>query len=779
MSDAPKTITTFALDGVLRDFPVSFDYLSRSFVAVTLIGVSRTPLVMNVDYRFTGPRQITLTTSQGSPNAFIEIRRLTNATSRIVSFNDGSVLTANDLNISQLQALHVAEEARDMTTLGIGLDQLTIAAVAVAKFLGPKPTNPSTRNDGSPLQYGDRYENTTTNMELTYRGGAWVVNNLDGTLIQSTGGSATVGHSADGSGGFRRTVWSKLSDKVSIKDFGAIGDGTVHPVSEWYTPGFSAYRGYANLAAVQVHYPHVTSGSQSIDWAATQLAVNLRSLVDAPEGVYMFSDRVIIPDFHGIAGSGHGYFFDHSNKFIFTGTGAKSNVAAGLVETSVANPDAGGAYLADSGTRGNVYKILDYTIPFSAAVILGKGSFVYDLGVYPNFDVTAGYAGSDGRLSDNWDVGVWARNSDRWKLGGVVVAGHWRKSALHITATDIGDGKVPSNELGTARECTFQGFRGITGRSPETGGGTNYGFAGTRFIDCVVRPLNHQSARLATSSFLETPFDSPSACVELSGETMRGIQFIGCTFIGRDDINMIFGRTSEILFTSCYEESKAVIVNGVWLANSLGSRMVATSNTVGVKFAENSKYGVDFSPLQTRDSSLVGQRYVNPGVFTPNNGYDDDYSKRIFGSYTGERLRTSSDRFIFSDYLDATIVTVDLVGLASKHYKGLETASVGDDQVISVPTPRNGGHAFITYLGGTDVDGVFPLVSASGAVIYDTGSSPSCTLGYGGGQFAAVTTDVSGTTGTDGKVTIGVIAGNLRIENRSGGSTRFRVTFMS
>jgi hypothetical protein len=74
-------------------------------------------------------------------------------------------------------------------------------------------------------------------------------------------------------GAATRTAQAKFSEVLSIKDFGAIGDGTLHTVSEWYTPASPQYRGYANLAAVQVDYPFVTSGAYSADLAAINKAI--------------------------------------------------------------------------------------------------------------------------------------------------------------------------------------------------------------------------------------------------------------------------------------------------------------------------------------------------------------------------------------------------------------------------------------------------------------------------------------------------------------------------
>ena len=70
-----------------------------------------------------------------------------------------------------------------------------------------------------------------------------------------------------GTGAVVRTVAAKARDTIHAKDFGWIGDGTSHPLSGIY----------GSLAAAQADYPHVTSLSQEIDWAALQAAINLFS----------------------------------------------------------------------------------------------------------------------------------------------------------------------------------------------------------------------------------------------------------------------------------------------------------------------------------------------------------------------------------------------------------------------------------------------------------------------------------------------------------------------
>ena len=124
MANVISTVITYPLNGSTVDFAIPFEYLARKFVRVTLVGTNRQELVLNQDYRFTTRTQITTTRAWGTGDGYdlIEIRRYTSATDRLVDFADGSILRAYDLNISQVQTLHVAEEARDLTADTIGVN---------------------------------------------------------------------------------------------------------------------------------------------------------------------------------------------------------------------------------------------------------------------------------------------------------------------------------------------------------------------------------------------------------------------------------------------------------------------------------------------------------------------------------------------------------------------------------------------------------------------------------------------------------------------------------
>ena len=124
MANVIKTVLTYQLDGSTRDFNIPFEYLARKFVVVTLIGVDRKVLTLNTDYRFATRTTISLTKAWGPADGYttVELRRVTSTTDRLVDFTDGSILRAYDLNVAQIQTMHVAEEARDLTADTIGVN---------------------------------------------------------------------------------------------------------------------------------------------------------------------------------------------------------------------------------------------------------------------------------------------------------------------------------------------------------------------------------------------------------------------------------------------------------------------------------------------------------------------------------------------------------------------------------------------------------------------------------------------------------------------------------
>lgn len=112
-------------------------------------------------------------------------------------------------------------------------------------------------------------------------------------------GGEIVGVMRNARGAITRQLDDKAADTLSIKDHGAIGDGTLHTVAEWIVPG--ALGRYASLAELQVDYPHALSTSQSIDEVAIQSAVEEAKLnssggwvdIFCPQGDYLY-DKITV-----------------------------------------------------------------------------------------------------------------------------------------------------------------------------------------------------------------------------------------------------------------------------------------------------------------------------------------------------------------------------------------------------------------------------------------------------------------------------------------------------
>ena len=111
-----STIAFYTGDGATTDFTVPFDYLAKKFVRVSL-GVT----ILkggdygdtSKDYYFLDKTKVRLKVPPQEGEVLV-IRRYTSATDRVVSFKDASVLKATDLDVSSVQTIHIAEEARDI-----------------------------------------------------------------------------------------------------------------------------------------------------------------------------------------------------------------------------------------------------------------------------------------------------------------------------------------------------------------------------------------------------------------------------------------------------------------------------------------------------------------------------------------------------------------------------------------------------------------------------------------------------------------------------------------
>ena len=131
--------------------------------------------------------------------------------------------------------------------------------------------------------------------------------------------------------------WLAINNKASLKQRGAIGNYQYYEVSNWYTAGTAYYRGFANLAAVQAVYPHVTASTDSIDFAVIQSAINASYNGDLiiPKGGYFLraarADKILeIRDRINIIGS-------YGTDFVITSSTPNTQDVIQINPTSIAD----------------------------------------------------------------------------------------------------------------------------------------------------------------------------------------------------------------------------------------------------------------------------------------------------------------------------------------------------------------------------------------------------------------------------------------------------------
>ncbi|MFU0967055.1 tail fiber domain-containing protein [Kluyvera ascorbata] len=438
----------------------------------------------------------------------------------------------------------------------------------------------------------------------------------------------------DGAEKYPELQIARWRDEGDVRGWGAKGDGT--------TDDTAAFQSALAAGKYEVNVPSA--------WGPVV------------KSQYLITQTLVIPDGVTLRGSGVGYDKQHPTTLIFRGTGTKQFTVSGATSASLANPSVGNAYLADSGTRGNTYSTTDFTEAFSAAVVLGKYSSLVNMGVIPYLEGIEGYLDSSNlNVSDSWDVGVWARNASGCRISYCTIQGHWRKSGLLLSSSNIGDGQIPACERCHIEFSSFEGMYGVSIRSPHEAQPTsNYGFAGTDFINCYIRGFWHQSGHLATSSKLSEPQPRPSGCLEIDGYVgptvkIRGVQFTDCTLMNRDDILFYLDRCSEAAFIGCYFESQPPAVNGVQLAAGLGSRLISTNDTTAVKMIAHSLYGIDVTPyFSVPDVSMTAvsgnSRYLVAGVavdgiWNPSTAVMDDWQQPFYSGSVTWRMRNPAQTF--------------------------------------------------------------------------------------------------------------------------------------
>jgi hypothetical protein len=126
-----------------------------------------------------------------------------------------------------------------------------------------------------------------------------------------------------------------------------------------------------------------------------------------------------------------------------------------------------------------------------------------------------------------------------------------------------------------------------------------------------------------------------------------------------------------------------------------------------------------------------------------------------------------------------TLVAFDASGgswfIANNGRGSAAQATISDDAAISITPPNLGGQIAISVNPAASS----PNIQTYGNAAFDVGSTPNVMKLNGGTLFSVLASDVTGTTGVDGQLTVGVIAGAVKVENRTGGAIVLRWQFLA
>lgn len=271
---------------------------------------------------------------------------------------------------------------------------------------------------------------------------------------------------------------------INVKQFGAVGSGSYHPLSERY----------GTLAEAQAHYPFVTSLAESIDYAAWQAALNTGKVVYGIDNAYVITNTLLPVSGGGIIGlgvnkwvSGFTATFNPNltsgTTFLMYGTGPKNytlDCVSNMDKSGgvVANPSASDPYTSTAPAPS--YDLLDFTNgdasgatratlkPFSAAIVMPETGCVRleNFRIVPYFNGLDGYKDiTNTGMGDEWDVGIWSRSSHGNEYRNLQVVGYWRKAALLKTNIPVSGTPAAQGEDENYYHCRFQGFKGVSIRA--------------------------------------------------------------------------------------------------------------------------------------------------------------------------------------------------------------------------------------------------------------------------------------------------------------------------
>ncbi|MFS8973853.1 tail fiber domain-containing protein [Cupriavidus necator] len=224
----------------------------------------------------------------------------------VLGYRDAAAGSANDAASSATEAALSAVAAEEAAAAA-GDSQGTINS----RYYGALASDPLTRPNGSPMQAGDRYFNTTSSAEKVFNGTFWTITNVSAADLANPAdmgkGDAMLAVLQPYAGAVAQTQHDINAQVVSVRNF---IDAVVSPVDG------------------------VTSNQAGIA-AAVAYAYSVGAVLHWPRGTYMSDAN--IPNFHDVAHTGPGVIKRGSGTFVVSGRTGTNNLyvaASGGADTN-------------------------------------------------------------------------------------------------------------------------------------------------------------------------------------------------------------------------------------------------------------------------------------------------------------------------------------------------------------------------------------------------------------------------------------------------------------
>jgi hypothetical protein len=287
------TSNTYTGNGSNKLFSITFPYLETTDVDVYLNGVLQTA------YSFANATTVEFVTAPGN-GVTVVLQRTTQKESLNSTFFPGSSIKAADLNENFDQLLYISQENTDVVNnLPVTVTMLRWKKTATAG------QTVLTGNDDNAISLA-----YTAGFEQVYLNGAHLTRNADytasdgatitmsvallvGDLVEVMAYAPTsivgtnstgINFTQSGIGAVTRNVDSKLKDVVSVKDFGAVGDGTTND-----TTAFTNAFAYLNAGAAPRSL-YIPAGNYIVTSETCLITTSYRTVFG--DG---FTSRLLIP----------------------------------------------------------------------------------------------------------------------------------------------------------------------------------------------------------------------------------------------------------------------------------------------------------------------------------------------------------------------------------------------------------------------------------------------------------------------------------------------------